>query len=118
MHCPQRFVCAGYPNIARRLDIKIYPASQRATAVNYFTGSGLFVRALRWWAGRPAPAVVHRAQQHLPAATHFHLCDKHFKVRLEAARVSDDGPGGLYGEVSATGVLQFLTPVARSTASA
>jgi hypothetical protein len=34
--------------VCRRIDIKVYPFSQLATAVNYFSSSEQFCRALRW----------------------------------------------------------------------
>lgn len=61
--------------------MKVYPPCQRATAVNYFTGSGLFCRALRYWCWRPSSATARLAAQHMPGGTCFHLSDNCFSVR-------------------------------------
>lgn len=71
----------GFPRVARRLDVKMYPPCQRAAAVNYFTGSGLFCRALRYWCNRPSAATAALAAQHMPGGACFHLNDCGLSVR-------------------------------------
>lgn len=80
-HSPNRRGHAGFPRIARRLDVKVYPPCMRACAVNYFTGSGLFNRMLRYWCDRPTAAVAARAATHLPGGAVFHLSDRCLAVR-------------------------------------
>lgn len=72
---------AGFARVARRLDVKVYPPRMRTCAVNYFTGSGLFNRMLRFWCDRPTPAVAARAAAHVPGGAVFHLCDRALSVR-------------------------------------
>lgn len=80
-HSPNRHGHAGFPHVARRLDVKVYPPCMRACAVNYFTGSGLFNRMLRYWCDRPTAAVAARAATHLPGGAVFHLSDRCLAVR-------------------------------------
>ncbi|KAK9820567.1 hypothetical protein WJX72_011724 [[Myrmecia] bisecta] len=58
----------------RRIDIKVYKRSALAYAVNYFSGSGSFVRALRFWA-RASKECAARAAAVVPAANGFKLSD-------------------------------------------
>lgn len=93
-------VCAGFPRVARRLDIKVYPPRSRATAIMYFTGSGLTCRLLRWWAGRPEPEVLERARKLHPDGTHFHLsarlgCPRRLRPLVIASRPSQRWLGRL-----------------------
>jgi hypothetical protein len=91
-------MCAGFPKVARRLDVKMYPSCQRATAVNYFTGSGLFCRALRFWCARPSAATAQLAAHHMPGGACFHLSDSALTVRSssnDAATTLDDEGAGL-----------------------
>ncbi|KAA6420117.1 MAG: DNA polymerase lambda [Trebouxia sp. A1-2] len=61
----------GSPYV-RRIDFKVYPARYTAFAVNYFIGSGPFVRALRYWARTATKSL---AQQVAPSANGFKLTD-------------------------------------------
>eukprot|EP00891_Asterochloris_glomerata_P001994 jgi/Astpho2/1994/Aster-00502 len=56
----------------RRIDVKVYPRRQRVFAINHFTGSGPFARALRFWARSHTKA---QAQKLNPAADAFRLND-------------------------------------------
>jgi hypothetical protein len=85
---------AGFPKVARRLDVKMYACSHRATAINYFTGSGLFCRALRYWCWKPSPETAQLAAQHMPGGSCFHLGDSALTVRCssdDAATILDMG---------------------------
>eukprot|EP00884_Botryococcus_braunii_P020197 jgi/Botrbrau1/6861/Bobra.152_2s0020.1 len=57
-----------------RIDIKIYPHQYLTFAVNYFIGSGPFVRALRYWA-RSSETCAALARQINPRANGFKLSD-------------------------------------------
>lgn len=72
---------AGFPRVARRLDIKTYAARYRVTAVNYFSGSQLFNRALRYWCAVPPAHVAERAARFLRGGDRFKLSDRAFLVR-------------------------------------
>eukprot|EP00892_Ulva_mutabilis_P008549 jgi/Ulvmu1/6066/UM027_0044.1 len=88
----------GFAHVARRLDVKIYPACMRACAVNYFTGSGLFNRMLRYWCDRPTSAVAARAAAHVPGGAVFHLSDRQLVVRplpnADMTALAQGGTGG------------------------
>lgn len=64
----------------RRLDIKIYSPQMRVTAINYFTGSDQFNRALRYYCNHPPPEVEAIARGMRSGATCFKLSDKRFEV--------------------------------------
>lgn len=66
----------------------MYCGRERATAVNYFTGSSLFNRALRYWCAFPPPSVVEVAAKTLPGGDRFHLSDHELTVR--AGRATGD----------------------------
>lgn len=78
-------VHAGFPRVARRLDIKVYSGRQRVTAVNYFSGSPLFNRTLRFWCAHPPATAAATAARLLPGGHRFHLSDHEFTVRAGAA---------------------------------
>ncbi|KAL3133282.1 hypothetical protein ABBQ38_007162 [Trebouxia sp. C0009 RCD-2024] len=80
---------AGSPYV-RRIDFKVYPARYAAFAVNYFIGSGPFIRALRYW----ALTATTLAQQVAPSANGFKLSDtvlvpliRQPRQRLESGQV-------------------------------
>ena len=76
---------AGNLKVIRRIDIKIYPARNRVCAINYFTGSAMFQRALRYWCIRPPPHVQALAAKCLSHATHFKLSDRDLAVQLASS---------------------------------
>eukprot|EP00803_Ostreobium_quekettii_P011413 evm.model.scf_1466.5 EVM.evm.TU.scf_1466.5 scf_1466:21114-29538(-) len=59
----------------RRLDIKVYPRDMLPFAVNYFTGSSNFCRALRYWCNTPTPETTELARAACPNANAFRLSD-------------------------------------------
>jgi DNA polymerase beta palm len=69
---------AGFPHVARRIDIKVYYARDRVLAVNHFSGTEEFNRALRYWCGWPPRHVQALAGRYLRGASYFHLSDKRF----------------------------------------
>ncbi|KAL3149104.1 hypothetical protein ABBQ32_001946 [Trebouxia sp. C0010 RCD-2024] len=80
---------AGSPYV-RRIDFKVYPARYASFAVNYFIGSGPFIRALRYW----ALTATTLAQQVAPSANGFKLSDtvlvpliRQPRQRLESGQV-------------------------------
>ena len=85
---------AGYPRVARRLDIKVYRSQLRVTAVNYFTGSQIFNRALRYWCKNPPQHVQALAAKHFAGANRFKLSDKVFFARCADEEAEDDVQGG------------------------
>jgi hypothetical protein len=85
LRCQKAVLGAGFAHVARRLDIKIVPASQRAAAVHYFTGTSLFNRAMRYWCDNPVPWVSELAGKLLHGGTHFHLGNQSFSVRSSPA---------------------------------
>lgn len=77
----------------RRIDIKVYPATQRVTAVNYYTATSTVNRALRYWCDKPPPHVRRMAARLLPGGTHFHLSDRSLSVRSDALAAESQSPG-------------------------
>lgn len=61
------------------------PATQRAVAVHYFTGTSLFNRAMRYWCDMPTPRVAELAAKLMPGGTEFHLGNHEFQVRAGEA---------------------------------
>lgn len=68
----------------------LWCARFQAFAVNYFVGSGSFVRALRYWA-RGATVCVEAAKKLHPDATGFKLSDQEFRPIMvtRASRFED-----------------------------
>jgi DNA polymerase lambda len=64
----------------RRIDIKVYPWSQLAVAVNYFSSGQSFCRALRYWANTPLPSILAAAQRLNRQGNAFKLSDKELAV--------------------------------------
>ena len=62
-------------SVYRRLDCKVFAHEVETTAINFFVGSGSFLRSLRNWA-RKNPVAKASAQQLAGEATGFKLSDK------------------------------------------
>eukprot|EP00798_Chlamydomonas_sp_ICE-L_P027061 gene27061-2292_t len=58
-----------------RMDIKVYPWSMLPYAVNYFSGSQSFCRALRFWCNTPNAHVAQLASSYYKTANSFKLSD-------------------------------------------
>ena len=76
--------------LVRRFDCKVFAHEVLATAVNYFIGSGSFIRALRLWA-RQSPTAKKLANQY-NGAEGFKLSDKELLPikRAKAGKGTDD----------------------------
>ena len=64
----------------RRIDLKFYPRSQLAFAVNYFASGQEFCRALRFWCNTPVPEVEAAAHGLNPKGNAFKLSDRELVV--------------------------------------
>jgi DNA polymerase lambda len=69
----------------RRIDLKFYPRSQLAYAVNYFASGQNFCRALRFWCNTPVPEVEAAARALNPRGNAFKLSDRELVVVNRAA---------------------------------
>ncbi|GMH43411.1 hypothetical protein BSKO_11333 [Bryopsis sp. KO-2023] len=80
-------------NRFRRIDIKVYPRRWLPFAINYFTGSEYFCRALRYWSNTPTRETRKLAQKVCPSATAFKLSDQGMwpVTRRRRRNSTDDG---------------------------